>query len=231
MPCSDAQCFNQIHMSGTVSLHNKIKFTPVKFLTKSQIVESTFTGPGRVALAPTLFGDIITLPIDSQHKPWSIGKEAFLACTLHVKKDPIAQRLSRAFLGRQDVFIYQLRGCGLVWLTSFGAVDRFELAPGEQHVVDSGHLVAWNCEFTMGTAGGMLNAVKAREGLVCRFTGPGVLFIQTRNRDQFDRYIRQVSPPTQTMFNYDESTLWRRSLHAGLSHMRRGYTPGLHLAF
>jgi uncharacterized protein (AIM24 family) len=32
--------------------------------------------------------------------------------------------------------------------------------------------------------------LKSGEGLVCRFTGPGSIYIQTRNRSEFESFIK-----------------------------------------
>lgn len=88
--------------------------------------ESTYTGHGRVALAPTLFGDIITLHVDSNQQ-WTIGKDVFLACTQEVTKETKSQGIGKAMFSGEDLFIYRVGGQGLLWLTSFGAVDRLDV--------------------------------------------------------------------------------------------------------
>ncbi|KAI5465236.1 DUF124 domain protein [Mariannaea sp. PMI_226] len=182
-----------IHMSGSIQLSGKVKFSVKKLFTGSEMSESTYTGPGRVALGPTLFGDIITLRVDGQ-QPWTIGKDAFLACTADVTKETKTQGLGKSLFSGEDLFVYRLGGHGIMWLTSFGAVDRLDLQPGEQHIVDNGHLVAWSCDYRVEKAGGgSMGAMKTGEGLVCRFTGPGSVYVQTRNMDEFDSYIKAHS--------------------------------------
>lgn len=179
-----------IHMAGTVQLAGKIKFSMKKLFTGGEMSESTYTGPGRVALGPTLFGDIITLPIDGRAN-WVIGKDAYLASTPEVTKDVKGQGLSKALFSGEDLFVYRVGGQGIIWLTSFGAVDRLDLQPGEHHIVDNGHLVAWSCDYKIERAGGGgLGGFKTGEGLVCRFTGPGSVYVQTRNMDEFQAFIR-----------------------------------------
>ncbi|KAI9148833.1 hypothetical protein HJFPF1_10875 [Paramyrothecium foliicola] len=178
-----------IHMSGSVQLTGKVKFSMKKLFTGGDMAESTYVGPGRVALGPTLFGDIISLHVDGR-QPWTIGKDAFLACTADVVRETKAQGFSKSMFSGEDIFVYRLAGQGLIWLTSFGAVDRLDLRPGEQHIVDNGHLVAWSCEYRIEKAGGgSMTGLKTGEGLVCRFTGPGSVYVQTRNKDEFDSYI------------------------------------------
>jgi uncharacterized protein (AIM24 family) len=117
-----------IHMSGTIELSGKVKFSMKKMLTGGEMAESTYGGSGWLALGPTLFGDIITLHVDGQHQ-WVIGKDSFLACTSEVTKEPKAQGLSKSLFSGEDLFVYNVRGQGLMWLTSFGAVDRLDVSP------------------------------------------------------------------------------------------------------
>jgi uncharacterized protein (AIM24 family) len=53
----------------------------------------------------------------------------------------------------------------------------------EQYIIDNGHLVAWNCKYIIErvASGGIISTFAAKEGLVCKFTGPGTIFMQTRN--------------------------------------------------
>ena len=200
-----------IHMSPSVTLQGKIKVSMKKLFTGGSMAESTYAGPGLVALAPTLFGDIVTLNIN-QGSQWNVGKDAFLACTSEVVKDTKSQGLGKAFFSGEDLFIYRFSGEGVVWLTSYGAIETKQvsidiiakivesyfanmtyeqLGQGEQHIVDNGHLVAWNCNYAIERAGsGGMSSVKTGEGLVCRFTGPGTVYIQTRNLDDFSDWVR-----------------------------------------
>ena len=45
--------------------------------------------------------------------------------------------------------------------------DGLQLQEGEQHIVDNGHLVAWNCDYKIEkAASGSWSSVKSGEGLV-----------------------------------------------------------------
>ncbi|RBR09703.1 hypothetical protein FVER53590_11744 [Fusarium verticillioides] len=179
-----------IHMSGSIELAGKSKFSLGKLFTGGNLYESTYTGPGRVALGPTLFGDIITLPVDG-HQSWTIGRDAFLASTSEVSKKRETQGIGKALFSGEDLFVFRIEGQGIMWLTSFGAVDRLDLRPGEEHIVDNGHLVAWSCKYSIEKAGGgAMTGMKTGEGLVCRFTGPGSVYVQTRNMDEFQSFIK-----------------------------------------
>lgn len=70
------------------------------------------------------------------------------------------------------------RTCDVV-LTCF----YLQLVEGEKYIVDNGHLVAWNTKYVMErvASGGIISGFASAEGLVCKFAGPGTVFIQTRN--------------------------------------------------
>lgn len=91
------------------------------------MAESTFAGHGKVALAPTMFGDIVTLHLDGRTK-WKIGKDAFIACTQGVTKETKAQGFGKTLFSGESLFIYHVNGNGLLWLTSFGAVDKLDVS-------------------------------------------------------------------------------------------------------
>lgn len=88
--------------------------------------ESEYDGPGSIALGPTLFGDIIPLRINGSQ--WIIGKDAFLASTSEVTKKREVQGLGKALFSGEDLFVYRVEGQGILWLTSFGAVDRLDVS-------------------------------------------------------------------------------------------------------
>jgi uncharacterized protein (AIM24 family) len=116
-----------IHMSGTIVLTGKVKFSMKKLFTGGEMSESTYAGHGKVALAPTLQGDIITLHIDGRTQ-WTVGKDAFLARTTNTVKETKSQGIGKALFSGEDLFVYRVSGQGLMWLTSFGAVDRLDVS-------------------------------------------------------------------------------------------------------
>ena len=58
---------------------------------------------------------------------------------------------------------------------------------GESYVVDNGHMVAFDegVNYKVKRVGGMKSTLFSGEGLVCEFTGPGRVFLQTRSEDAF----------------------------------------------
>lgn len=87
------------------------------------MAHSTFTGPGEVLLAPQSFGDITNIRLTGDEQ-WSVGREAFLACTQGVVKEYKRQGIGKAMFSGEGLFIYKMSGVGLVWIHSLGAIIR-----------------------------------------------------------------------------------------------------------
>ena len=61
---------------------------------------------------------------------------------------------------------------GKVYFAAYGAVERYELKDGEELVVDSGHVVAFEDTLSYSIArlaGGLTSFFMGGEGFVCRF--------------------------------------------------------------
>jgi uncharacterized protein (AIM24 family) len=83
-------------------------------------------------------------------------------------------------------------------VSSFGAIHRKTLRPGEGYVVDTGHLVAWegHMQYNLRKAArsGFLRSYMSGEGLVAEFAGPGEILIQTRNLAAFAAQLKPYLP-------------------------------------
>ncbi|EAW09455.1 AIM24 family protein [Aspergillus clavatus NRRL 1] len=179
-----------IAMSHSVTLRGSIKFSLKKMFAGGEMSLSTFTGPGELLLAPSTLGDIIVMRLSGSDS-WKVGKDAFLAATSGISKDLQAQGLTKGVFSGEGLFIYKMTGVGLLWLQSFGAIIKKEIAEDESYFVDNGHLVAWNCKYRMErvASGGIISNIGSGEGLACRFTGPGIVYMQTRNVTAFAAHI------------------------------------------
>jgi uncharacterized protein (AIM24 family) len=112
-----------IAMSPTVTLKGSVHLTLKKLIAGGHITHSTFTGPGEVLLAPPMLGDITVVSLSGEQQ-WSVGKDAFLACTQGVTKDYKRQGIGKAIFSGEGLFVYKISGTGIIWITSFGAIVR-----------------------------------------------------------------------------------------------------------
>lgn len=179
-----------IAMSPTITLKGQIKFSLKKALVGGDMSKSSYTGPGELLLAPPSIGDITIIKL-AGHEQWSVGKDAFLACTQGIVTEYKSQGLGKAIFSGEGLFVYKISGQGILWVTSFGAIIRKDLQKDEKYYIDNHHLVAWNCKYVLErvASGGIISNVTAAEGLVCKFTGPGTVFMQTRNPREFSAWL------------------------------------------
>lgn len=179
-----------IAMSPTITLKGNIKFSMKKMLVGGEMAHSTYTGPGELLLAPASIGDLTAIQLTGREQ-WSVGKDAFLAATQGIVKEYKSQGLGKAMFSGEGLFVYKISGQGLLWVTSFGAIIRKDLQENEKYIIDNGHLVAWNCKYVLErvASGGIISNFSSGEGLVCKFTGPGTVFMQTRNPAAFAAWV------------------------------------------
>ena len=150
-------------------------------------VINTFTAGGsggQVNLAPATPGDIGEFPL-SPGKNLFIQSGSFLACTENVQTDAQFQGFRGFFSGESLFFLraYTEREAGSVFYNSYGAVKQLPVTPGQELVVDTGHLVAFtdDVDYSIGKVGGLRSMLVGGEGLVMRFRGNGQVWVQTRN--------------------------------------------------
>lgn len=156
---------------------------------------------GWALLATPVPGGIMELPIEAG-KTMVVQKDGFLAGTTGVEVSTKVQSLLRGFLGGEGFFVVKLGGQGTAFMSSYGSIYPLDIPAGETVLVDNGHLVAWEdsmkYEMTKG-AKGWISAVTSGEGFACRFTGPGRVYIQTRNPWGFGQWVFPFLPiPRQT---------------------------------
>lgn len=156
-------------------------------------------GAGEVLLAPTVPGEIVLMELDGVHE-YMVQKDGFLAGAEGVKIESRMQSLSRGLLGGEGFFILKISGKGQLILNSFGAIHKVELRPDEEYIVDNSHLVAWTATTTYNiekASAGWIASFTSGEGFVCRFRGPGLIYIQSRNPGGFGAWIRQFIPVSE----------------------------------
>ena len=115
-------------MSPTITLKGAIKFSIKKYIGGGEMTASEYKGPGEILMAPPFLGDITTLRME-EGKDWNIGKDAFLASTVSVKKEMKGQgNLGNAMLSGEGLFVYRISGTGILWISSFGAIVRKDVS-------------------------------------------------------------------------------------------------------
>lgn len=149
--------------------------------------QSTFRAPGdasaEITLAPSLPGDMLPLTLGAGALMLRSG--AFVAGETSVQLDTTWGG-ARGFFGG-SLLLLKVTGSGTVLASAYGAIEQRELQPGEGYVVDTGHVVGFDdsVQFEIHKSGSFRTAVLGGEGLVCRLTGPGRVWIQSRSEEAF----------------------------------------------
>jgi uncharacterized protein (TIGR00266 family) len=198
-----------VSMSPTIKLDAKMSGGGVFGAMKSamggeSLFRTTFTaetGPGEITLAPSTLGDILAIELSGSTKMF-VQPGSYLAGDPRLNIG--VQGSLRGMMSGEGMFLLTVQGNGLLLVSSFGAIHRKDLAPGEEYIVDTGHIVAFDgsVDFhmekatgkTQGIGGflkGMVQSALSGEGFVCRYRGPGRIYIQTR---QIGGFAHQLLP-------------------------------------
>lgn len=156
-----------------------------RMMTKESLFQNRYTamgGDGMIAFASSLPGEIMKLDVDNAHE-YVCQKSAFLASTSGVELSTFFQKKFGAGLFGGEGFIMQkLSGNGIAFIEIDGAAVRYNLAPGQQIIVDTGHVVMMSstCKMDIQTVKGAKNILFGGEGLFNTVvTGPGEVILQT----------------------------------------------------
>jgi len=197
-----AEAGAMVSMSSNVDLYSEMKGGVFGALKRAVGGESAFVstftakgGPGEVTLAPGAPGDVVGLEMRNQ--TFMVQSSSYLAGDTSLAVDTKFGG-AKSFFGGEGLFLLQVSGTGLLLISSFGAIYRRVLSPGEQYVVDTGHLVAWegHMQYNIRKAAksGYLRSFLSGEGMVAEFMGPGEILIQTRNLAAFAGLLKPFFP-------------------------------------
>lgn len=153
-------------------------------------------GPGEITLAPSIPGEIIDVDLDGSYN-LVVQKDGFLAGTMGIEVSSKMQNLMQGMFSGEGFFTLKISGKGTVFLSSYGAIHAMNLAAGEEQIIDNNHLVAWPdyMDYKIEkAASGWFSSFTSGEMLVCRFKGPGVVLIQTRNPKGFGEWAKKLIP-------------------------------------
>jgi len=202
--CLKAESDAMVAMSATLDVEGSMDRNILGGLARRFLAGESFffqtivarRGPGFVLLGHPAPGGIIDVDLDGSYS-LRVQKDGFLAATDGIQVDTAIQNLAQGIFSREGFFVVNIRGRGTVFLSSFGAIHAINLDPGEEVIVDNGHLVAWpdymNYQIEMAS-NGLISSVMSGECLVCRFQGPGVVLTQTRKPDAFSKWLGKMVP-------------------------------------
>jgi uncharacterized protein (TIGR00266 family) len=160
---------------------------------------TTFTasdGGGWVDCAPNLPGDVAVLKVEGD---MNVTRGSWLCSSVEIDLDTKWGGF-KSIGGGEGAFLIRATGSGDIVVGAFGAIEALELGAGEQLVLDSGHLIAFDptVEFTTRkVTKGIAQTLKSGEGFVMEFTGPGRVLTQSRNPGALVSWLTTELPFTR----------------------------------
>lgn len=184
-----AEAGAMVSMSGNVDLHSQLTGGVMgalkRMVSRESLFVSTYTavgGAGEVILAPAVPGDVIGVELAGRQL--LVQSSSWLASEGEVQLDTEFAGFRGLFAG-EGLFFIRMSGRGTALLASYGAIVRRPIAAGSRYVVDTGHVVAFDAgmpyQVKRASRRGWLRSIVSGEALVAEFTGPGDLWLQTRN--------------------------------------------------
>lgn len=156
-------------------------------LTDEQVFRNTFTATANdetVRFAHTQPGDMEVISLNGESVRLQSG--SYVANGPQVETDSVSGGMD-SLLGGKGLYFLEASGTGDLFVGSYGGIVERELERGEEVTVDAGHSVAWeeSVSFDTHRVGGMKKTMLSGEGFVMTFTGPGTVYLQTRDYDSF----------------------------------------------
>jgi uncharacterized protein (TIGR00266 family) len=161
---------------------------------------SEFTAPsdgGEIMISPGVPGDLLHYRVEK-------GRSIFLQSSGFVASDPNIEldtkfQGMKGFFSGESLFLVKASGNGDLWFSSYGAI--LEIPVNGSYIVDTGYIVAFEdtLDYKVEMLGGLSfkslkTSIFGGEGLVCRFSGQGRLWIQTRHLGPLINFLHAFRP-------------------------------------
>ncbi len=142
----------------------------------------TARGDGMIAFGSSFPGKILPLEV-SGGRELIMQKSSFLASEETVDLSiAFNKKMGAGFFGGEGFIMQKLSGRGMAFVEIDGDLVEYDLAPGQQIVVDTGNVAGYESTVTMDVrqVPGLKNKLMGGEGLFNTYlTGPGKVMLQT----------------------------------------------------
>jgi uncharacterized protein (TIGR00266 family) len=173
-------------MDTNMEMKTKLKGGFKRFLSGESLFINEFTaknGNAEIQIAPASPGDIDHVYLDNESI--FLQNSAFVASGSEIDVQSKWQGFTKGFFSGENFFLIKCSGKGDVWFNSYGGIIPIDV--DGSYVVDTGHIVAFTegLDYSISSVGGYTSLFFSGEGLVCRFSGTGRVWIQTRKLQPF----------------------------------------------
>jgi uncharacterized protein (TIGR00266 family) len=182
-------------MDTHVSMKTKMRGGLGRLVTGESIFLNEFSAegaPGEVGIAPGAPGDLDHVYLDDE--TIYLQNSAYVASTAGIAVETKWQGLTKGFFSGESLFLIRCLGKGDLWFSSYGGIINIDV--DGDYVVDSGNIVAFTegLDYKVSKVGGYKSLFFSGEGFVCRFSGKGKVWLQTRKVGAFAAWLSPFRP-------------------------------------
>ena len=144
-----------------------------------------------IGLTGPPIGDVVRMSINASNGGGLIVHSgAYIASSTGVMLDTEWQGFKKGIFG-SGLFMLKANGVGDLFVNAYGGIIQKELGDNEKMVLDNHHLVALseNSNYRVMKFGGLKTTILGGEGLVTEIIGPGSVYFQTKNIEDFVDYL------------------------------------------
>lgn len=168
-------------MSTDIQMKSKFKGALTRFLTNESLFLTEYSArqvDGQVQLAPPMLGDVGHIKLQGER--FYLASTSYLAHSEGIDYSSKFQKLSQGFIGGMGWFLSEMSGTGDVWFHSYGALQELDVQ--DDVVIDNGHIVGFTegVNYEITKIGGYKSLLFSGEGFVCRFSGQGKVYFQSK---------------------------------------------------
>jgi uncharacterized protein (TIGR00266 family) len=175
-------------MDTSLTMKAKMKGGLKRLVSGENLFISEFTassGDAEMGIAPGSPGEIGHVYLEDATV--FVQNSAYLASSPDLEVAVEFQGFKGFFSG-EKLFMVKCSGTGDLWFNTYGGLIEIDVE--EDYVVDTGYIVGFTegLSYDVRPVAGLKSTFFSGEGLVCRFSGSGKVWIQTRLATAFVRW-------------------------------------------
>jgi uncharacterized protein (TIGR00266 family) len=146
----------------------------------------------KLGLTGNMLGDIEVIDVNEE---FIVQSGCFVGSTTNLTLDTKWQGFTKGIFG-SNLFMLKTVGIGQMFVNAWGGILKKELQSGERMYLDNYQLVALSstAEYRVTKHGSLKTTLFGGEALVLEITGPGTVYIQTKNIMEFARALIPFLP-------------------------------------
>ena len=146
----------------------------------------------KLGLTGNMLGDIEAIDISEEYV---IQSGSFVCSTTDLTLDTQWQGFTKGIFG-SNLFMLKTVGTGKMFVNAWGGIIKRELGPSKTMILDNYQLVALSttADYKVTKHGNFKTTLFGGEALVIEITGPGTVYLQTKNLMEFARALVPFLP-------------------------------------